>query len=277
MATTEEAVQAAELLNGRESLNGCVSTHAFHTRLMDTSSSKFSTELFQVKYCKLGNTVRHLVGLREVADQQSLVKSDANEAVAGPADADDSSMSCPYRLFNSVDYGERSPVGHETSRLSSSAKSLELDRYDKTDRPIVYLFLDMESCCIGAASVVASSLVGMKLAGLFPGRGFEILQALWAEVDRCEDASELMLFTQKQHFFREWLVQWSPSQSDFVDGVVEILQSTNGSHGLLLRCKASVLSSPSSGGAKSAEVPGKPPLLPVLPGMPFQDKVLSLQ
>ena len=274
LATAEEASKAAELLKGRQ--QGGVSAHAFQTRLIDTSSSKFRTELFQVKYCKFGDAERHLIGLREITDQQSLARPDAQEILGPVQDPDDSSMS-GYKLLASADYS--SPPGMEPNRLSPqpspSVRSLDGDRSDRSDRRVVYLSLDMDSCSVKAASVVGASLVGMRAAELFPGKGFELLHGLWAEVDRCQDGHEVEQLAQKQHFFKSWVVQWGPGQTDYVDGLVEILQNAQGLHYLLLRCTASTLS-PYSSGRVTADVQGGPSMLAVLPGMPCDDKVLSL-
>ena len=275
VATKEEAVRAEQALNKRNFED--LSASAFSTRLVDTNSSKFCTELLQVKYCKMGDAVHHLIGLREITDQESLARPRELDATFH-GDANDSSVSCPYRLLTSA---EASPVGlaQEGSRCMS-VKSLEGD-----PRPIVYMILDMQSCTVGGASIAAANLVGMKVSELFPGRPSELLQGFWEEVDRCEDASEVAVLTQKQRFFSEWLVQWSPQQADFIDGFVQVVQNVDGAHQLLLRCVASARSPPfvSSGISDSGRSTGAMPPLPtsaqalsVLPGMPLPD-VQSLQ
>ena len=280
MATPEEAAQTARLLNGSnghenfddQADQAGVSAHAFHTRLVDTNSSKFRTEVFQVKYCKVGDAVRHLIGLREITDQQSL----ARQSVTLPAcDPDDSSMSCPYRLLGSAD---GSPVAQANNRCSS-AKSMS--EGEKEVRPIVYLTLGnlTGSCSVVEASVSASSLVGIRVTELFPGMGSQSLEGLLAEVDRCEVAEEVGLLAQKQHFFKEWLVQWSPGQTDYVDGLVHILKSDSGSHQLLLCCRAANLSPLASPSGVSSEAPRQQSAasaFSILPGMPFEDRAPSL-
>ncbi|CAE7041343.1 unnamed protein product [Symbiodinium sp. CCMP2592] len=270
VATKEEAARAEQALNKGNFED--LSANAFSTRLVDTNSSKFCTELLQVKYCKMGDAVHHLIGLREITDQESLARPRELDATFH-GDADDSSVSCPYRLLNSA---EASPVGlpQEGSRCMS-VKSLE-----DSPRPIIYMILDMQSCTVGGASIAAANLVGMKVSELFPGRPSELLQGFWEEVDRCEDASEVAILTQKQRFFSEWLVQWSPQQADFIDGFVQVVQNADGAHQLLLRCVASARSplSVSSGISDSGRSTGaRPPpptsvqALSVLPGMPLPD------
>ena len=75
--STEERSRAAEILNSRlpaktgSAHHGshAVSAKAFHTRLVDSYSSKFRTEVFQVSYRKLDDQIWHLIGLREFTDQ----------------------------------------------------------------------------------------------------------------------------------------------------------------------------------------------------------------
>ena len=270
MATKEEAARAEQALNKMSFED--LSASAFSTRLVDTNSSKFCTELLQVKYCKIGDTVRHLIGLREITDQESLARPKGLDATFH-GDANDSSVSCPYKLLSSA---EASPVGlaQEGSRCMS-VKSLEGNR----PRPIIYMILDMQSCTVGGASLAAASLVGTNVSELFPGRASELLQGFWEEVDRCEDASEVAVLTQKQRFFSEWLVQWSPQQADFIDGFVQVLQDADGTHQLLLHCVASARSPLSlSGISDSGRSTGARPspstsaqALSVLPGMPLPD------
>ncbi|CAE7467535.1 unnamed protein product [Symbiodinium microadriaticum] len=270
VATKEEAARAEQALNKMSFED--LSASAFSTRLVDTNSSKFCTELLQVKYCKIGDTVRHLIGLREITDQESLARPKGLDATFH-GDANDSSVSCPYKLLSSA---EASPVGlaQEGSRCMS-VKSLEGNR----PRPIIYMILDMQSCTVGGASLAAASLVGTNVSELFPGRASELLQGFWEEVDRCEDASEVAVLTQKQRFFSEWLVQWSPQQADFIDGFVQVLQDADGTHQLLLHCVASARSPLSlSGISDSGRSTGARPspstsaqALSVLPGMPLPD------
>eukprot|EP00435_Cladocopium_sp_Y103_P047970 s211_g14.t1 len=72
-----EAARATEILRSADDVNdvdggGKISANVFHTRLVDTYSSRFRTEVFQVRYSKIDGGVGHLIGLRDFTDQLSL-------------------------------------------------------------------------------------------------------------------------------------------------------------------------------------------------------------
>lgn len=50
-----------------------------HPGLVDTCSSRFRTEVFQVRYQQVDGQVRHLIGLRDFTDQQSLARKATDE------------------------------------------------------------------------------------------------------------------------------------------------------------------------------------------------------
>lgn len=54
---------------------------AFHTRLVDSYSSKFRTEVFQVKYTKMNGQKCHLLGLRDFTDVKPLAGDTATDAI----------------------------------------------------------------------------------------------------------------------------------------------------------------------------------------------------
>ena len=55
--------------------------YAFHTHLVDSCSSKFRTEVFQVKYAMMDGQECHLLGLREFTDIKSLAGDNAADAI----------------------------------------------------------------------------------------------------------------------------------------------------------------------------------------------------
>lgn len=65
---SSDAERAAELLLST-SENGCTA-RAFHTHLVDSCSSKFRTEVFQVKYWMANGKQCHLLGLRELLEAE---------------------------------------------------------------------------------------------------------------------------------------------------------------------------------------------------------------
>ena len=57
-----------------------ITAHAFHTRLVDSCSSKLCAEVFQVKYSKLDGKSYHLLGIRDFTDIKSLAGPNAVDA-----------------------------------------------------------------------------------------------------------------------------------------------------------------------------------------------------
>eukprot|EP00439_Symbiodinium_sp_Y106_P080393 s224_g19.t1 len=112
-----------------------ITAHAFHTRLVDSCSSKLCAEVFQVKYSKLDGKSYHLLGIRDFTDIKSL---------AGPNA--DSLMSSPVQL---------SP--------RSSAGDSEPDC-----QPKAYLDIDTEGMVVQSASQPLMARAGTACTDLFP-------------------------------------------------------------------------------------------------------------
>ena len=63
--------------------------HAFHTHMVDIYSSKFRTEVFQVKYAMMDGREHHLLGLRDFTDLKSLAGENATDAIADESEVEE--------------------------------------------------------------------------------------------------------------------------------------------------------------------------------------------
>ncbi|CAE7917581.1 rsmI, partial [Symbiodinium necroappetens] len=119
MPTREEAKRTEKLLQGTGGWE--ISATAFHTRLIDSCSSKFRTEVFHVKYLRPNQQVCHLLGLRDFTDQGSLA---GQKAMDSSADASqgllETGMHDPGKL--NVDPRQTRPVD---SSVDSSAGGVD--------------------------------------------------------------------------------------------------------------------------------------------------------
>ena len=231
VASKQEALRAVELLKaedaGVSSVPG-VSARAFHTRLADSCSSKFRTEVFQVRYHKQDGEMRHLLGLRDFTDQQSLAGRNAADATEGGLDS--------YKLMGPTPVSSVSMLSRSSDRgLIPAAPA----------NRIVYLQLDMEQGIVEATSVFASILAGMRLTDVFPGFGSVLMQNVWAELVKCAHMNTLETLATKLHTFERLQVNWGESQTDQIDGVVEPISSDRG-YRLLVRCSGSSMRCPGS-------------------------------
>eukprot|EP00438_Fugacium_kawagutii_P014422 Skav236077 [mRNA] locus=scaffold2211:279735:281492:- [translate_table: standard] len=168
------------------------SAHAFHTHLVDSYSSKFRTEIFQVKYTTMDGRECHLLGLRDFTDLKSLAGANATDAIPDSHDMvplSDHPQQGPGRSWvagdgapgseggsyalppDSLD-GTVDSVGSQASDLSH----VTVECYDYghvVEKRVKYLqkdsFLqiDMDSETIEAASAPFVSLLGKSLRHVF--------------------------------------------------------------------------------------------------------------
>ncbi|CAK9083807.1 unnamed protein product [Durusdinium trenchii] len=187
-----DVARAEEVLSQHPSDD--VTAHAFHTHLVDSCSSKFRTEIFQVRYTTMNGTPHHLLGLREFTDLKPLARAD-DPNPAGSPDWHDAGVTgeptvgneivldCSYKSLDSVSFPlihseseEETPV---TEQVSSGVveKRLEITKKDS------FFNVDMKEQVVCAASAPFCSLVGLKLHAIlgssFASRMFQKL---------CEDA-----------------------------------------------------------------------------------------
>ncbi|CAJ1426179.1 unnamed protein product [Effrenium voratum] len=189
-----DLISRADVLRAKEHLLGnvpanstsCSFANAFHTHLVDSCSSKFRTEVFQVKYQMSNNELRHLIGLRDFTDVKSLAGCKATDAMHDDVDLDEFE---PYtvgaRTHEGAGSTPREVDGHGPSRsLSSyamdsdsestsfadSRENLEhgvVEQVIKLKRKNIFLELDMQAMQICAAGAPVAGLVGRPLWEVF--------------------------------------------------------------------------------------------------------------
>eukprot|EP00435_Cladocopium_sp_Y103_P018906 s1080_g4.t1 len=74
-------ISSGEQRRAAELLHQDARATAFHTKLVDSYSSKFRTEVFQVKYSKMNGQKCHLLGLRDFTDVKPLAGDTATDAI----------------------------------------------------------------------------------------------------------------------------------------------------------------------------------------------------
>mmetsp|Transcript_22771 Transcript_22771/g.53621 ORF Transcript_22771/g.53621 Transcript_22771/m.53621 type:complete len:595 (+) Transcript_22771:32-1816(+) len=224
VATSEEASRVIDFLTAEDIFNGKqegFSAHACHTRLADSCHSKFRTEVFQVKYRKQDGQLSHLLGLRDFTDQDALT---GPKAPTADVDQEDN-----------------------FTKIRSCRRSQNLPA---TGGGVIFLELDLERQVVDAASILASSLVGMSLPELFPGAGWQAIETFANDVVEKWMAQDIGSMARKIHRFERLFMKFPPSQSESLDGTIEVLLSERSSVStprLLMRCVGStVLTSASS-------------------------------
>lgn len=135
-----EAERAQEILMSR--IRSDRAAHAFHTHLVDSYSSKFRTEVFQVKYAMMDGRECHLVGLRDFTDLKSLAGENATDAIqdesemaeAASAVASASASAPSGRGFDAFDaFSEPSyePPSDASESVLSNESNATLERTDR--------------------------------------------------------------------------------------------------------------------------------------------------
>ena len=159
MPTDEEAARTREILKGSPSY---FRTGAFHTRLVDSCSSKFRTEVFHVSYTRMGGGCWHLLGLRDFTDQGSLAGQNAVDSRLELCEMPPTSLE---RSMPEVTLSPRSPTGSSTGRGRTHC-----------------LHIDMDAGLVTAASVAISRYVGQALDQLFGSLEVQFLSEVWQQV-----------------------------------------------------------------------------------------------
>ncbi|OLQ06917.1 Copia protein [Symbiodinium microadriaticum] len=166
----DDATRATQILcDGPSSYETQISAHAFHTRLVDSCSSKLCAEVFQVKYTKHDGKEYSLLGLRDFTDVKPLSGGNALDAFDSTVSTElplsplmtatlANASSCDDRDDRDLKADDASSV----SAASSSEESLKV-------RPrTVYMDVDTEGMLIHAASSPVMALSGSSLADVFP-------------------------------------------------------------------------------------------------------------
>lgn len=184
-----EAARAAEIL-GRGEVDGTISANVFHTRLVDTYSSRFRTEVFQVRYSKIDGGVRHLIGLRDFTDQLSLAGRNATDEIPEP----------------------------------SSRSSRQRHPQDASESPpqLTLLELNLQDMVVNSASASLTQMVGRSLEEVFTSDGVELFRNAKRELAALEEQEALHETTL---YFGSLGLRLGDSESVQISGTMEPIWS----------------------------------------------------
>ena len=167
MPTDDEATRTAEILKGSSSSdpsNTDFRAEAFHTRLVDSCSSKFRSEVFHVSYTRIDGRHWHLLGLRDFTDQGSL---------AGP---------------NAVD--SRHDRGDMQASHAPVTPTAQCPNPDDRGRAL-FLQIDMDALLVRGASIAVSRFAGQALDRIFGSLEIRFLTDVWQQVQVLAERREL--------------------------------------------------------------------------------------
>jgi len=162
--------------------------YAFHTHLVDSCSSKFRTEVFQVKYAMMDGQECHLLGLRDFTDIKSLAGDNAADAIREGHSPHDDDWPPPT-------LGELDISGNADSRLSyqlgnfssdaSEASNETLEQHNHSNGIVekrlmyaqkdAFLQIDMETETVDLASAPFENLIGKPISDSFASDFTKIL------------------------------------------------------------------------------------------------------
>ncbi|CAE7825755.1 rsmI [Symbiodinium sp. CCMP2456] len=206
VATSDEAERAEQLLRGSDK---GVHTGAFHTRLVDSCSSKFRTEVFHVSYSRLGGQTRHLLGLRDFTDQASLAGRRAVDSTVGR--------------------GAFELEPHEGQGNGKDLQSLQSRSGAEETRHLVYVQIDMDSLQVVTASVRTPFFAGKPLDEIFGEAEMDFFQQVWQQVQVLDRHKELAT---KELTVTSLYLRWK-SQEVCVSGRIEVTKQSDGRLGFL--------------------------------------------
>lgn len=151
--------------------------HAFHTHLVDGCSSKFRTEIFQVKYTKMNGQKCHLLGLRDFTDDKPLALNSPEMAAAEAARV-------PRQVFAVSDRSEVPSYEMGSLTLNTEESYQDLQPSQPNNRVLsngiaeqclqiskksVFLDINVDEKIVSAASApFSANLVGRSLCEIFP-------------------------------------------------------------------------------------------------------------
>eukprot|EP00439_Symbiodinium_sp_Y106_P073305 s2250_g13.t2 len=238
MPTSHEATRAYEILAETSSMSSgtevsavsedeSILANVFHTRLVDSCSSKFRTEVFRVTYRQADGEVHHLLGLRDFTDQASLAGPKAFDTMDTSHATDSTGEGLPDSASSTWQEAERddgrsfsdSECGHRTvSSLKASTTSTD---------DLVVLLIDMTGRYVMAASPTVAHLAGAELGNLFATKGLHMLMHVLHGAS--EDAANNMIL-----HFRRIKIYCGSNQHSRISGRVEVAKTQAGKLHLLL-------------------------------------------
>jgi len=212
-----EAHRAEENLR-RFSENDPEPAQAFHTRLVDSCSSKLCVEMFQVQYTKTDGQYCHLVGIRDFTDSPGLLVPASSEQSLG------------NDLFeDTLRRSTESSLDMDTDSNFSTASGSE----EATKAKKVFLDIDMTDMRVHAASAPVDSVVGMTVSELFPApHTVHLLQRLQHEAIAVQDRGEPL--RGNSFIYKELPVCFSPGKPTEITGSMQVLMTGTGPKHVLL-------------------------------------------
>lgn len=204
-----EAERAEEILMSQS--DRAAAAHAFHTHLVDSYSSKFRTEIFQVKYAMMDGREFHLLGLRDFTDLKSLAGENATDAIHDEYDefdlADAASAEShgrgvhaldvepSYQLPPDLDCWDASESDRSNAPLEQNeSENVLVEKRLKHAHKDAFLEIDMYAEMVEAASAPFCSLAGKSVSQSFASDFCKLLHRL------CEDAVQFNAQQRSQDF-----------------------------------------------------------------------------
>jgi len=171
--------------------------HAFHTRLVDSCSTKLEAEVFQVKYTQMNGEHCHLVGVREFSDHPPKPCDGWAEDQEDVADVCDSE-----EVLEMEEMYEVAEKGQKTM-----------------------LEVDMKEMKIHAASAPLEACVGLPLQEIFASPTIQLFCGLHTQAVLQSRGQDL---PGKIYYFKEMPMSWTREPVD-ISGSMQLMRSINGS------------------------------------------------
>ncbi|CAJ1349523.1 unnamed protein product [Effrenium voratum] len=211
-------------------------SNVFHTRLVDSCSSQFRVETFQVRYERWDGQVCSLIGLRDFTDQGCLaanVINDMREHQPEHRDGlarmvSDSEVSYPWRPSSGS-----SATPELAATMAYTPEPLPPGPGEKTSQPgdsQLLLEIDLDTFTVRSASVSVSFLAGCALGDLMSLQGQRLFRQVKPQLAALEQNGQLGCTV----FNFGFLDLHFGAVSVEVDGVVEIMQTQRGELSLIM-------------------------------------------
>jgi len=206
--TTTEAERAEEILRGKAASDE-IAAQAFHTRLVDSCSSKFRTEVFHVQYRRLDGHLCHLIGLRDFTDQGSLAGRNAKDSTEEAEEPEEATVAKASSA--------RPRIVADDTRSEHSVESQGPRK--------VFVQIDMEKLQVVACSVSASSLSAQALDDLFGPAEIDFLKQVWTQVQALDSRNQL---DNKELNFGNLQIRWEMGVYAAISGSIEVTRTAGG-------------------------------------------------
>ncbi|CAJ1343915.1 unnamed protein product [Effrenium voratum] len=240
----DEAARAEEILRKDSGSHDSSSVaKAFHTHLVDSCASKFRTEVFQVKYQLPSGQSRHLIGLRDFTDLQSLAGNKAADAIH---DTDDREQLELYDGLSSLrGHSESAPEVSIHPQASNPSEDSNMESGRHGGRRIVeqavalrsrniFLDLDVQAMQVCAASAPLTSLIGRGLSEVFVNYTLELCTRLWRQATQSPDLPDNVVSFERMPLF-------CVPRTIEISGVMQLSRTSLGDLHVILNFRPSAL------------------------------------